>query len=189
MRIETKLSATWRNRQLLLAGFLAAFGLWFVYDGAISYPNINKAFAAYEQLKAQGRESEWPEVSEQNGWRRKPPEHAYEDSQIRQQFMFAGVAFAGSLFALGLLVLNLNRKLQADDEAVYSEKGQRVPFSAITSVSRKKWDSKGIAVAYFQDNGRQRSLVIDDYKHAGGDQILKQVEERLAGTGNTPTPP
>lgn len=180
MPIETKLSKTWRNRQLLIAAFLAGFAAWFCYDGWVGYPATNKAYEAHEKLKAEGREEEWPELSRTQGWRLQPPEHPYDTGQIRQQFVMAGVSLAGSLFALGLLGMNLKRQLRSDDEAVYGENGNRVPLDAITSVDRKKWDSKGIAIAHYEDNGRRRKLVIDDYKFAGGEDILKQVETHLA---------
>jgi hypothetical protein len=179
MALEATLSKTWRNRQLLISLFLTGFGLWFFYDGLIVWPNKNKAYAAYEQLKSEGREGEWPEYTRERGWERIPPKHPYEPEQISQQFILGSLALAGALFALGLLAVNSRRTLRSDEEAVYGETGKRVPLDAITDVNRKKWDSKGIAVALYEQGGRRRKLVIDDYKFTGGERILKQVEEHL----------
>ena len=170
MAIEATLSRTWRNRQLLIAGFLAAFGSWFFFDGLIRYPAMHRQYLDYQRMKDAGGENEW------HG---RVPEDKDEKDQT-QQLEWGGTAFAGALVALGVLGLNFNRRLRSDDEAVYSERGKRVPFSAFTGVNRNKWDSKGIAIAYYENGGKQRDLVIDDYKFAGAEEILKQIEAHLA---------
>lgn len=184
MEIEAKLSKTWRNRQLMIAAFLAAFGLWFIYDGALGWPAKNKVHAAYEQMKEEGRTTaEWEEYSRKMGWPRKPPEHAYDADQIRQQFYLAGLAFAGGATALVILFLSSKRTVRADEEAAYGEKNQRVPFSSVTAVDKKKWDSKGIAIAHYRSQDGAGKLVIDDYKYQGAEAILKRIEEHLENRG------
>jgi len=177
--VVAKLSKTWKNRQLMIAGFLAAFALWFIYDGAIGWPAKNEQHAAHEKMKEEGRVAEWPDYSRKQGWPLKPPDHAYDADQIRQQFYLAGFALAGSGVALALLVVCLPRTMRADDDAAYSPKGLRVPFSNVTAVDKKKWDSKGIAIAHYRENGDSKKLVIDDYKYQGADEILKRIEEHL----------
>ncbi len=189
METVARLSSTWRNRQLMIAGFLAAFALWFLYDGLIGYPAKHERFLAHQELVETGRVSEWPQLSREKNWPLKPPEHGYGPEKSREQFWMAGIALAGSTVALALLLLSLPRTIRSDGEAAYSDKGKRVPFSAVTSVNKKKWDSKGIAVAHYQANGSARKLVIDDYKYAGAEKILAQIEEHLGPASPAATQP
>ena len=62
-----------------------------------------------------------------------------------------------------------------------------MPFSAITGVGKKQWDSKGIARVRYEIDGRRGQFVVDDYKFETEPSrtILKEIEEKLlAKTGN-----
>lgn len=179
MTTEATISSTWRNRQLMMTAFLFGFGLWFLYDGMIGYPSKNEQFAKFEEMQAAGTEGEWEAFALEKGWPAKPPKHAYEPSQIRTQYILAGVSMALGGSALVWLLVCRTRKLRMDDEAIYGDTGKKVLFDSIQGVNKKKWESKGIAYAIYEEAGKTQNLTIDDYKYAGGEEILKEVEARL----------
>jgi hypothetical protein len=180
MTHQATLSSTWRNRQLVLSAALIALAAWFFYDGAIGFPKKNVRFRAYQELKKEGRESEWVATAEKNGWPRKLPEKEYKPVDLKGQFVLGGACLLAGFFAAGLLVSGFRQRLHSDDEAIYGASGRRVPFSAITGLDKRKWESKGIVVALYEMDGRKGRLTLDDYKFAGAEAIIKQAEENLA---------
>ncbi len=168
---------------LLLAAFPIAFGLWFLYDGTIAYPRHNRNFAEFQAAKAAGTANTWSEFASTRGWPNKEHAKAYDMDQIRMQWFMAALAGGAGLCALAWLAMCFKRELRSDAEAVYSDTGKRVLISAMRAVDKSRWQSKGIAIAIYEEGGKRRKLTIDDYKYAGGEKILKQIEERLGTTG------
>ena len=83
-------------------------------------------------------------------------------------------------------VTQIRRIVKTDDDAVYTAAGNRVPFTAITGVGKKQWETKGIARVRYEIEGRKGEFVVDDYKFdtAPSRTILKEIEEKLlARTG------
>jgi hypothetical protein len=185
MTHQASLSKTWKNRQIIITVALIALGAWFFYDGAIGFPKKNVRFRAHRELVEQGREGEWKALAEKNGWPAAVPHKEYKPVDLKGQFALGGATTLAGLLALGLLVKSLGQQLRSDDEAVFGADGRRVPFSAITGFDRSKWESKGIMVALYDEDGRKGRLVLDDYKFAGAEAIIKQADERLAARNNT----
>lgn len=169
----------------LIAAFCLALGLWFLYDGRYGFPHKNEIFEAHHQFVQEGRPDEWPAFAQSRNWDPEPPERLYGRSDIMGQYLLGTLALLGAVWVAGRLVTSLKRTLRSDGDAVYSETGVRVPFTAMRRVDRKKWDSKGIAVVFYEENGRHRKLVLDDYKYAGGEQILEEVEQFLAAQSDS----
>jgi hypothetical protein len=180
MTHQATLSKTWKNRQTIISVALIALGAWFFYDGAIGFPKKNVRFRAHRELVEQGRESEWAALAQKNGWPPHAPEKEYKPVDLKGQFVLGGASAVAGLIALGLLVKSLGQQLRSDDEGICGASGRRVPFSAITGLDRSKWESKGIVFALFEINGRKGRLMLDDYKFAGAEAIIKQAEEQLA---------
>jgi hypothetical protein len=64
----------------------------------------------------------------------------------------------------------------ADHEAFYTTKGRRVPFEAIYRLDKRKWDNKGLAYLYYEDEkDRRQKAVIDDLKFQGADRVLNRI--------------
>jgi len=56
-------------------------------------------------------------------------------------------------------------------------------------MDRRKWVSKGIAYALYEENGKKRRLCLDDHKFAGCEAIIKEAESRIAARTAALTPP
>ena len=91
------------------------------------------------------------------------------------------------LLALGLAgywLWSERRCIRLDGEVITSPTGRTVRLDEIREVDRRKWDSKGIAVARYERDGESRKLIIDDYKYEGAVKILEEVERRLGKPGD-----
>lgn len=173
MAVVAKISTTWKKRFYLLVGFMAATALWFLYDGAIRYPELNRAHDHYKQMESEGRADEWLKVSAERGWPAKAPKEPYD---VGQQYFFGGIA--GGI-ALGLaiwVVISVRRTVRSDDDAIYGSTGKRVAFGDVRKIDMKKWDSKGIAVLHYEQDGQPGKMIVDDYKYEGAAVILDEIK-------------
>lgn len=176
--MKAPVSQTWLRRQFLITFFSLAMGLWFFYDGKIGFPKKNERFLAHQTF-VQANNKSWEEYARSRGWPKRVPERLYKKADIAMQYVLGAASLIGGLLALRLLLKGLNSFVHSDAEAYYNEIGKRIPFSAITSIDKRKWDSKGIAVLTYVADGRQSKAVIDDYKFVGADRILAQAEAVL----------
>jgi len=177
MAIIARLSRTWIRRQTIIGAVALAVGCWFFYDGAVTYPKSNERFRAYTKFVQEGNETAWPTYAKEHHWNERPPEKEY---RITDQWVLGTAAVLGSMAAFGLLLASLKRTVSSDGETVTASNGSRVPIRAIRSTDRRKWQSKGIAYAHYDSNGKQARLKLDDFKYAGAEDILKEVEADLA---------
>ncbi len=191
MNLETRLTATWRNRFLFVALMIIGFAAWFFYDGLVTWPAEAQRFEEYDRIatemmergEASGRESRevkmaWERFAEAQGWSKKTPSER-TDEDIQGQFTWGtGTGLVGLLF-LGWVLWHQTLKIRADDQFVYSARGKPVPWESIKRVDRSKWEKKGIAVAIYEEAGKEKKLILDDYKFAGAEAIIKEIERRL----------
>ena len=59
--------------------------------------------------------------------------------------------------------------------------GQEVDFSTVTKLNKRRWKDKGIARVDYEENGRKRQFVFDDFKfdRAAIGELLQQLESQL----------
>jgi hypothetical protein len=178
MLVEARISPVWKKQRLFVSLIFLAMGAWFCYDGAFTYPQSNVRRRAYDNFARENRLQDWPDFAHSKGWVTKPPEKI-EDATT--QFVYGGFTSAIGLLLLIYWLTQKKRVLRADDEAVYTTAGTRVPFEAIISVNKSKWDSKGIARVRYALTGRQGEFIVDDYKFdtAPTRLILERIDERL----------
>ena len=181
MPAEARISSIWRKQKLFVSLFFLALGAWFWWDGLVGYPRSNERWLAHEQHEKEGRIDAWPEYAKSRGWVAKPPEKFRKQEGIIGQYVFGSLC---NIFGAILLVYwftQIRRTLRSDEEAVYTPSGTRVPFSAITGLGKKDWDSKGIARVRYSLDGRQGQFIVDDYKFDTDPsrQILDEIEQHL----------
>ena len=180
MEIVTTLSRQWRNRMLLQTAFFFGFGLWFFYDGAISYPQHNARISQFAAAKARGEANDWREFAGKRGWPGQDHPAPYSRGEIKTQFVLGAVSAEVGLMVFAWFLISRHLKMTSDGQTVCGVRGQRVPLDVFVGVDRRKWDRKGIAYAFYEEVGKRRRLTIDDYKFVGGEDILKQIEEQIA---------
>lgn len=186
MSLTARITPIWKKQKLFIALFLLAFGAWFFWDGAVKYPRTNERYSTWKKYHDAGQDAEWKTHAASRGWKAEPPDHPYTVHQIRGQFLYGSIAAASGLLALLYWWWQIGRTIQLNDEAVTSPAGTRVPFSAITGLGLKKWESKGFAVVRYAIDGRKGEFVVDDYKfdtdttRAIVEEIKRRLEERAA---------
>jgi hypothetical protein len=182
MALEARISQLWSMQKLFIALFFLAFALWFFFDGAVRYPRSNVRWLAYEQHEKAGTlETEWPKAAAAHGWVTKKPEKFYDKGAIVTQYALGGVSCVAGLILFAYWYTQRRRVLRTDETAVFTPAGTRVPFSSVTGIGKKRWDSKGIATVRFEDNGRRGQFLVDDYKFETepARQILQEIESHL----------
>jgi hypothetical protein len=165
---------------LLQTAFFIGFGLWFFYDGAISYPQHNRRIGQFVMAYKRGEAKTWHEFAGRKGWPGLDHHLPYSSGEIRTQFVLGAVSAEVGVMVFVWFLISRKLKMTSDGQTVCGVRGQQVPLDAFVGVNKRKWDRKGIAYALYEENGKRRRLTIDDYKFVGGEDILKQIEERLA---------
>ncbi len=185
MAAKSKVNTEWAVRLLIIAVAALVFGAWFVYDGAVAWPELNrKGELAYDKSVDADGNVRWIDRPD---WQERLTEHGYEadkmpptprpQQDITMQFVWAGVCFPVGLLLLVNLYMNASRKLYTDDRALHYGK-KSLAFSDIQRIDYDRWDSKGIAIVHGSGN---TSIKIDDWKYKGGADVLADVERQVPG--------
>ena len=95
---------------------------------------------------------------------------------IRGQFIMAIICLPLGLISGGFVVRNYYRNFRADEEGLHGFGKDPIPYSAIDSIDRSKWENKGIAKLRVEDGGKMRKVVLDDWKFKGMNDILARIE-------------
>ncbi|HUF62635.1 MAG TPA: hypothetical protein VMN36_11220 [Verrucomicrobiales bacterium] len=124
----------------------------------------------------------WKSYANARGWPEKPPEKDYS-KKVTEQFVCAGICFAIVIVLLTVLVLSRSRTLRADGASFTTPAGRRIPFASAHRVDKRKWDNKGLAYVYYDDEGGIRKrATIDCLKYGeGAEQIFDRLMENFDG--------
>lgn len=180
----------------LIALFCVSFSLWFLYDGMVTYPRQRERGLAREKLKEEGGDwlREWRKLAKTKGWPVTDPGEPKSEGEIYSQLVLAAlVGLPGLLCAVSFLRVR-KRRIEMDETGLRASWGQRLEFDQITRLDKKKWKSKGIAKIHYEQDGRARRMVLDDWKFddVATETILREVESRIdVGqiVGGPPQPP
>lgn len=181
MPVVARISAIWSKQKLFVAIFFLLIGGYFFFDGSYTYPKSNERWDAQQDFENRGKKEEWPAEAAKRGWVTKKPEKKYSNGDIVEQFVVGGVATVSGLLLLIYWMTQRKLQLKIEDGAVYTPSGARVPFASIRGLGKKRWDTKGIAIVRYEDNGRLLQFVVDDYKYETEPtrQILDTIEQQL----------
>jgi hypothetical protein len=181
--VEAKISLSWGVRMLIAGVAFVGFGVWSLYDGQVKYPKVE---AAFQEFFAEDRLEEWVSFAGEKGWKKEWKKeadtgraHVYSQWDIRTQFIMAAACLPIGLGILLRLVLTVPRRMEADEEGFTATDGTRIPYPAITSIDRRKWDRKGIAVVHYEIDGVPAKTKIDDWIFKGGADILRSIDEHV----------
>ena len=164
MSNEAHITSIWKKQKGFLALFFAVIALWFLFDAKTGFPQSNERWLAYEKLKTAEHLSEWPALAKEKGWNEIPPHKLYKKADILAQYVVAILLFIASLGAFLYWLSQIKQVYTLKPDAVILPNRKRIPFSSITRINQKQWESKGLATVYFSIDGRQGKFVLDDYK-------------------------
>jgi hypothetical protein len=87
MSLRTNISGKHLIRLTVVGLFCLGFGLYSLYDGMVAWPNQREKGLAYEKLKEEHRENDWPLVVAEHGWE---PYDQGEPAQVYQELKEEG---------------------------------------------------------------------------------------------------
>jgi hypothetical protein len=187
MPAEARVTPIWKKQKLFVALFLIAIGLWFFVDGKWTWPRSNARWKEHHQLEKENRLAEWPAVAQKHGWKTEPPHKYYEQDEILLQFVLGTLAAGAGAITIAYWLTQKNGIVKTEEEALVLPNGRRVPFTAITGLGLKKWESKGLARVRFELAGKGGEFVLDDYKYDRDPthEILSEIETHLRARTQT----
>ncbi len=194
MPIRANISPGFVWRLGLVALFCFGMAGWFLFDGTITYPRQRQRGLAYERLEEEDRLDEWEEYAEERGWSTDPPGEPKTEAEIYTQLILAAAIVPPALFFLFRFLVARKRWVEADETGLRASWGQQLQYDQIVTLNKKKWAKKGIAKIVYDDGGRKRQFVLDDWKYEADptEEILREVEARINPeqiVGGMPEPP
>lgn len=184
MKVEAKVTRVWRDRMFIVFIFFAGSAAWFFWDGFYAYPKQQEAASAYESFKISAgteeiSEEQWADYAMEHGFDTDIPGEAKTDGEIMAQ-VYIGIAFV--FISLGYLVWFIRecvRVIYADDDCFWAADGRKVAYESVVGLDMRKWKNKGIAYAVYEENGKTKRVILDDYKYAGAEIIVKECERHI----------
>lgn len=131
----------------------------------------------------------WEEYSAAKKWSADPGDHAMNAGKIREQFYAAAVAGLLIIITLFFLIRTMRRSIRADDEALYTQDGRRIPYTEMGRIDKRKWETKGLAVIEYNDAGETKKARLDGMVYgqfkvedgAPAEKLMAYVMERFKG--------
>jgi hypothetical protein len=200
MNIHARISKEWRQRMIFMAMMLNGSALWFCYDGFVAWPAEASRFEQLQvitsEIVAADKEIDRKDPAVIRAWEAyaatkdlKPlvPKKRTPGDIAAQRYIGA-VMGAGGLVFVGWVILQHRRSVRADGDMITGPSGEQVHLDSIIEMDRHKWESKGIAYAIYQVDGRNRRLCLDDHKFLGCVAIILEAERRIAARSAAGSP-
>lgn len=185
--VHATISKEWKQRMWLMMAVLVGIGGWFLFDGLVGYPRHNEWAGVYFQLAEKHEKDspelveEWKKVTAERQWPSDIPKKMYLPGDITMQIVLGLAGWIGA----GLVFLHYRRSLptatRMENDRIFLPDGREIPIDSVRVMSLRRWKNKGIAdFAYEPSPGTSGKFLLDDYKYAGADRIVAEIEKRLA---------
>jgi hypothetical protein len=94
--------------------------------------------------------------------------------------MAAGIVPFGLLF-LFQWIRKRGRWVEGDDEGLRNSSGTLFSYGQIAEIDKKRWDKKGIAKVRYEQDGAQKTFVLDDcnYDYQPVRELVRLVESKI----------
>jgi hypothetical protein len=119
-------------------------------------------------LLEEGHLKAWEAFTGRMKWNRKPPEKWHDAGSIREQWIVGHILMALAAITLFLLLRTLRRTMVLDGDTIITQDGRKVPIADLTQLDLRKWYTKGLAFAeYQQKSGKKGRIRIDGMTYGG----------------------
>mgnify|MGYP006946504424 CR=1 FL=1 len=200
------------RRMAMITPVLVGMGCYFLYDGKWGYPKTNaisdqktwfekEVQGSFEEAQKGGTLNAWMEDARAKGWPTgtdgEPPKwisyatprnlpedpKRYTPEEIEGQFWWGYGTLGMAAVAAIVFLLNFLKKLRLDSDHFVADTGAVVRFTDIFKVDKRKWDDKGLAYAFYRQDGGgpERKAVIDDLKYHQAFKILDSILANFKG--------
>ncbi len=133
----------------------------------------------YERMKPLQAHLLWQEYSGEQQLSKDPPEKPFDAGKIREQFIVFYICLALTLLTLFFLIRTMLRSIRADDEALVTAQGKRIPYTDMTTLDLRKWETKGIAFVTYDGASGQGRARIDGLTYGGFKKDQDEPAEKL----------
>jgi len=149
-----------------------------------------------ESLKTIGKESDannwlesWKAYSDTKGWDSNPPKKSHDAKSIQEQLYWGIGSGLLGLIPLFFFLRTTQRSMRVDDEAYYDPSGKRIPFTDIKKIDKRKWDTKGLAYLFYDEDGSEKKVKVDglvygQFKEEDGapaEALFKRILDNFSG--------
>ena len=198
MSQKAVIGSSYRRQLGLMAGMLTFWFFYCMYDGYVAYPRQREIAREYAEFKQDDRLAQWADYARSRGWpdgSDGAPGHDRSDWDIYTQYIMGyGVLPFALIYAVSF-VKTFGRWIALEDDSLVTSWGQRMPFAAVTKLNKNRWKTKGIAVVSYDDQGKSRKLVLDNFKYSR-DEISAMVHavlsrlspDQITGDSSPPNP-
>jgi len=113
-------------------------------------------------------------------------EQPHTARQIRDQLVLSGVCGFLAIIVVFFLMRTLGRTMRVDAEAFYAPGGKKVLYSSMRRIDARKWQTKGVAMIFYEDEEAKENkvkvdgLVYGDFKKEQGEPAEKLYQQILA---------
>jgi hypothetical protein len=143
----------------------------------------------YKKMKPLQWNKLWLEYSGEKGYPSSPSEEPYDARKIQEQWVVFWFCLALAIAAAFILVRTMSRKIIADDEAVTSQQGRRVPYGDLKILDLRKWETKGLAFINYEGSSGKGRIRVDGLTYGGfkpeegepAEQLMKLIRSKFSG--------
>lgn len=189
MPVQAHISPGYRWRLGIIGLACLGFSAYCFYDGYIHYPYLRQiglerdALIEKYPVENELREAEWNKIATEKGYPLEMPTEATKrQMDIYTQYIMLAITLPiGLIFTIGFIRAG-GRWVEMSDSGFKTSWGQSTTFDAIKQINKERWDTKGIAIVkYVEDGGIERALVLDDWKfnREATTQMVDEITKRL----------
>jgi hypothetical protein len=127
---------------------------------------------------------------QESGLAKSPPEHSHSQKKITEQWWVFGICLALLLVALFFLVRTLFRKMAVEGDTFQPAGGKPVAIKDLVRIDLRKWNTKGLALAWAKDDsGGERKIRIDGLTYGGfkaeddepAENLMRALKAKFSG--------
>ena len=160
------------------------------YDYSAKWPE--EIINGYEALR-KGEQKDmyglWSKYTSRTGLPIEPNDKIYDEDTINNQFITCGVCVALLLVAAFLSLRVLSRSMKVTVTGYSPPGGSEIPFASMRKIDKRKWDSKGIAVIHYDQDGETKKAKVDGMVYgqfkledgAPAEALFSQIIENFKG--------
>ena len=150
-------------------------------ESQVGVEKFESLYNAFESSKDRRKWSLYGTLSGKKGWSDSEPKY-HNESEIVAQIIIGSILLLSALYVLIITLINRTRAISSDKGSFTTETGLVIDFKAINKIDTRKWNKKGLAYIFYEnEKGLSSKTVIDDLKYKGADEILERVKNEFTG--------
>lgn len=156
----------------------------------IIWPEMLQDHAAMAEKGVSNPKGYFDAYRQQSGLAKSPPEHSFSRQKIKEQWVVFGICLGLLVVALFFLLRTLSRKLVVDGDTFQPAGGKAVAIKDLVRLDLRKWNTKGLALAWADDgSGGERKIRIDGLTYGGfkteddepAENLMRALKARFSG--------